>query len=299
MDRKSGSRGRVWSMAAVLLAGALAAPLVTLAAGPDAAKKKVVLDPVEIVSSSLHINDEDALDIAVSWPPTPKKYMGEVKHDVTLIGGSGGERVVIKTWDLDAEAADRGLMGEIRLPIGDPEFDPADYDELLVTASVRYDKGEQSALDYELASADTEPVGQDGGLDTDRCKVYKPGADLSGCTISGVNLSRADLHGVNLDNALISNGDWRAINLNGATMKAATINQMNFDRLSAGVCTQMEGAKVRNATLANSGFRHADLLNANFNGTVIKNASVDLTLAALRNTTMPDGSVVKNNGVSC
>lgn len=304
MDGLAGRLGRAWPLAAAgaLLAGALAAPLgatVTAADAGGAKKNKTDLVPVEIVSSEITHPDAYSLDIEVDWPDTPKKYEGGAAHVVTLLGESAGEIEVVEEWELETMASGRGLFGTVGLTITHPGFDPADYDGLLVTASVRYDKGEQSALDYELASADTEPVGADGGVDIDRCKVYKPNADLSGCTIRGVNLQQADLHGVNLDEATITHGNWQAINLNGATLKGATINQMNFDRISAGVCTRMEGAKVRNATLSNSGFRHADLLNANFRGSTILSSSVDLNLAALKNTTMPDGSVVKDNGVRC
>lgn len=123
---------------------------------------------------------------------------------------------------------------------------------------------------------------------------WVPGANLSGCDLSGasmesVNLGGANLRGANLAGARLSNvtlatadlmgaildgTEFTSCNLAGAGMTGASARSSRFDSCQASGAV-MVGMDLTGAAIVQGDFRGADLRNADLGGALIRGGSLD------------------------
>lgn len=146
-------------------------------------------------------------------------------------------------------------------------------------------------------------------------------ADLNGADLTGANLSGADLRGVNLSRANLSRADLsqsdlRGSNLRGAKIISANLGQANLwgaDLNGADLRgTDLGGTNLSRASLILANMSEADLFVADLLGTNLSGANLGQAILSgalnltttqleqaesLQSATMPDGIVLKGEGV--
>jgi uncharacterized protein YjbI with pentapeptide repeats len=138
-------------------------------------------------------------------------------------------------------------------------------------------------------------------IESKRCSVIRPGANLSGCDLYGV-IFQKDLRGINFTNANLKGADLQGADLSGADMrraylKSALLNEANLTNANLAfaklIRTEITNADLTNvnffrATLYRSDFTNSDLTNVDFRYSV-------LSYAILANTNLK-GANFENSG---